>query len=165
MKNILRKPPIGHPENIEYKILDIRTEQDLRVSFLNQPLMPYIGAKLAAISSGKANIEVAYNKNITQQHGLFHGGISGAIADNAAGFAAMTLMSKEKEPLTIEFKINFLNIANGERLIAEAVILEGGRSIFHGESKVYTIKDKNKILTASALVTIKATTKVSETLY
>jgi len=165
VKNIFTKPPIGHPENTEYKILDIRTEQELRVSFLNQPLMPYIGAKLTAISWGKATIEVAYEKNITQQHGLFHGGISGAIADNSAGFAAMTLMGKEKEPLTIEFKINFLNIANGERLIAEAVILQGGRSIFHGESKVYTIKDKNKILTASALVTIKATSKVSETLY
>ena len=76
----------------------------------------------------------------------------------------MTLMGKEKEPLTIEFKINFLNIANGEKLIAEAVILQGGRSIFHGESRVYTIKDSKKILTASALVTIKATTKVSETL-
>jgi uncharacterized protein (TIGR00369 family) len=144
--------------------LDIRTEQELRVSFLNQPLMPYIGAKLTSISSGKASIEVAYDKNITQQHGLFHGGISGAIADNAAGFAAMTLMGKEKEPLTIEFKINFLNIANGEKLIAEAVILQGGRSIFHGESRVYTIKASKKILTASALVTIKATTKVSETL-
>ena len=145
--------------------MDIRTEKELRASFLNQPLMPYIGAKLFAISSGKVSIEVAYKKNITQQHGLFHGGISGAIADNAAGFAAMTLMGKEKEPLTIEFKINFLNIANGERLIAEAVILQGGRSIFHGESKVYTIKDKNKTLTASALVTIKATSKVSETFY
>ena len=164
MKSILRKPPIGQLENTGYKILDIRTEQELRVSFLNQPLMPYIGAKLTAISSGKANIEVAYDKNITQQHGLFHGGISGAIADNAAGFAAMTLMDKEKEPLTSEFKISVLNIAKGEKLIAEAVILQGGRSIFHGESKVYTIKDRNKILTASALVTIKATTKVSETL-
>ena len=75
----------------------------------------------------------------------------------------MTLMGKEKEPLTVEFKINFLNIANGEKLIAEAVILQGGRSIFHGESRVYTIKASKKILTASALVTIKATTKVSET--
>ncbi len=164
MKNILRIPPIGHQENTGYKNLDFRTQQELRASFLNQPLMPYIGAKLFAISPGKACIEVGYKKNITQQHGLFHGGIAGAIADNAAGFAAMTLMSKEKEPLTIEFKINFLNIADGERLIAEAVILQGGRSIFHGESKVYTIKDENKILTASALVTIKATSKVSETL-
>ena len=145
--------------------MDVRTEKELRTSFLNQPLMPYIGAKLSAISSGKAQIEVAYKKNITQQHGLFHGGVSGAIADNAAGFAAMTLMDREKEPLTIEFKINFLNIANGERLIAEAVILQGGRSIFHGESKVYTIKEKNKILVATALVTIKATSKVSENLF
>ena len=64
--------------------------------------MPYIGAKLFAITPGRACIEVDYDKKITQQHGLFHGGISGAIADNAAGFAAMTLMDKEKEPLTIE---------------------------------------------------------------
>ena len=127
--------------------------------------MPYIGAKLFAITPGRACIEVDYDKKITQQHGLFHGGISGAIADNAAGFAAMTLMDKEKEPLTIEFKINFLNIADGKKLIAEAVILQGGRSIFHGESKVYIKKNKRKILTATALVTIKATSKVSETLF
>ena len=145
--------------------MNVRTEKELRASFLNQPLMPYMGAKLSAISPGKAQIEVAYKKNVTQQHGLFHGGVSGAIADNAAGFAAMTLMDREKEPLTIEFKINFLNIANGERLIAQAVILQGGRSIFHGESKVYTIKEKNKILVATALVTIKATSKVSENLF
>ena len=148
-----------------FETMNVRTEKELRASFLNQPLMPYIGAKLSAISSGKAQIEVAYKKNITQQHGLFHGGVSGAIADNAAGFAAMTLMDREKEPLTIEFKINFLNIANGKSLIAEAVILQGGRSIFHGESKVYTINEKNKILVATALVTIKATSKVSENLF
>ena len=84
-------------------------------------------------------------KNITQQHGLFHGGISGAMADNAAGFAAMTLMGKEKEPLTIEFKINFLNIANGEKLIAEAVILQGGRSIFMEVSSLYDKREQKNL--------------------
>ena len=128
-----------------FETMNVRTEKELRASFLNQPLMPYMGAKLSAISPGKAQIDVAYKKNITQQHGLFHGGVSGAIADNAAGFAAMTLMDREKEPLTIEFKINFLNIANGKSLIAEAVILHGGRSIFHGESKVYTINEISKL--------------------
>ena len=161
----MRKLLIGSQESTGFETMNVRTEKELRASFLNQPLMPYIGAKLSAISSGKAQIEVAYKKNITQQHGLFHGGVSGAIADNAAGFAAMTLMNREKEPLTIEFKINFLNIAHGERLAAEAVILQGGRTIFHGESKVYTIKEKNKILVATALVTIKATSKVSENLF
>ena len=74
----------------------------------------------------------------------------------------MTLMDIEKEPLTIEFKINFLNIAFGEKLFSEAIILQAGHSIFHAESKVFSIKDNKKILTATALVTIKATSKVSE---
>ena len=72
-------------------------------------------------------------------------------------------MDRDKEPLTIEFKINFLNIADGEKLVAEAEILQAGRSIFHGESKIYD-KEKKRILTATALVTIKATSKVSEKL-
>ena len=54
--------------------MGVRTERELRASFLNQPLMPYIGATLYEISPGKACIEVTYEKNITQQHGLFHGG-------------------------------------------------------------------------------------------
>ncbi len=139
-----------------------RNPHELKVSFYNQPLMPYIGAKLDLIQEGKVNIEVNFCKNISQQHGLFHGGIIGAIADNSAGFAAMTLMPKDREPLTIEFKISFLNIANGEKIISEAIILDHGVSIFHAESKVYSITSENKALVASALVTIKATKKVKE---
>ena len=69
-----------------------------------------------------------------------------------------------KTKICLKFKINFINIADGEKLVAEAEILQAGRSIFHGESKVYTIKKKEKLLTATALVTIKATSKVSEKL-
>ena len=143
-------------------MIDKRNSSELEASFYNQPLMPYIGARLILIKGGKANIEVSFNKNITQQHGLFHGGIIGAIADNSAGFAAMTLMPKDREPLTIEFKINFLNIANGKKIISEAIILNHGVSIFHAESKVYSIIQEEKALVASALVTIKATKKVKE---
>ena len=139
-----------------------RTPSELEASFYNQPLMPHIGARPVLFKSGKANIEVNYSKNITQQHGLFHGGVIGAIADNSAGFAAMTLMPKDREPLTIEFKINFLDIANGEKIISEAIILNHGVSVFHAESKVYSIVRKKKTLIASALVTIKATKKVKE---
>ena len=139
-----------------------RNPNELEVSFYNQPLMPYIGARLDLIEEGKAHIEVNFCKNITQQHGLFHGGIIGAIADNSAGFAAMTLMPKDREPLTIEFKIKFLNIANGEKIISEAIILNHGVTVFHAESKVYSMVRKKKALIASALVTIKATKKVKE---
>ena len=94
--------------------MDNRNEEELRASFLNQPLMPYIGAKLSTISPGQASIEIVYQKNITQQHGLFHGGVSGAIADNAAGFAAMTLMDKRKSPLQLNSKLIFLILQMGK---------------------------------------------------
>ena len=142
--------------------IEKRTFNELEKSFYNQPLMPYLGAKLLLVKDGKANIEVKFNKNITQQHGLFHGGVIGTIADNSAGFAAMTLMPKDREPLTIEFKINFLNIANGEKILSEASILTQGRSIFHAESKVYSITKTEKKLAAIALVTVKSTKRVKE---
>ena len=142
--------------------IEKRTFNELEKSFYNQPLMPYLGAKLLLVKDGKVNIEVKFNKNITQQHGLFHGGVIGTIADNSAGFAAMTLMPKDREPLTIEFKINFLNIANGEKILSEASILTQGRSIFHAESKVYSITKTEKKLAAIALVTVKSTKRVKE---
>ena len=63
--------------------------------------MPYLGANLVFIKDGIAKIELDFDKKITQHHGLFHGGVIGAIADNSAGFAAMTLMPNDREPLTI----------------------------------------------------------------
>ena len=141
---------------------DKRNFDELQASFYNQPLMPYLGAKLPLVKDGRANIELNFNKKITQHHGLFHGGVIGTIADNSAGFAAMTLMPKDREPLTVEFKINFLDIANGDKILSEAIILNYGKTIFHGESKVYSIKGDKKKLAATALVTIKATKRVKE---
>ena len=45
--------------------MDNRNEEELRASFLNQPLMPYIGAKLSTISPGRASIEVVYPVSYT----------------------------------------------------------------------------------------------------
>ena len=143
-------------------MIEKRTFNELEKSFYNQPLMLYLGARLLLAKDGKASIEVNFNKKITQQHGLFHGGVIGTIADNSAGFAAMTLMPKDREPLTIEFKINFLNIANGEKILSEASILTQGTSIFHAESKVYSIKKTEKKLASIALVTVKSTKRVKE---
>ena len=139
-----------------------RNFDELQASFYNQPLMPYLGAKLEFLEEGKANIKLDFDKKITQHHGLFHGGVIGTIADNSAGFAAMTLMPKDREPLTIEFKINFLNIADGKKILSEAVILNYGKTIYHAESKVFSIKGDERKLAAVALVTIKATRRVKE---
>ena len=89
-------------------------------SFDRQGLMKLLGAELVEAADGRAAIEVPYREDLTQQHGYFHGGVVTAIADTACGYAAYTTMPSDSSVLTVEFKINLMNPAAGERLRAEA---------------------------------------------
>lgn len=98
-------------------------------SFDRQGLMTLLGARLVDASDGHAVIEVPYRDDLTQQHGYFHGGVVTAIADTACGYAAYTTMPADASVLTVEFKINLINPAAGERLRAEAKVKKSGRTL------------------------------------
>lgn len=51
--------------------------------------------------------------NVRQQHGFFHGGVVGTLADNCAGYAAFTLMPETSTVLAVEYKLNLMNPAKG----------------------------------------------------
>ncbi len=55
----------------------------VRSSFDRQGIMALIGARLTRIVPGECEIELPYRPDITQQHGSFHGGIIGTIADSS----------------------------------------------------------------------------------
>ncbi len=44
--------------------------------------------------------------------------MTGAIADTAGVYVALTLTSSDREVLTVEYKVNLLAPAQGERLVA-----------------------------------------------
>jgi uncharacterized protein (TIGR00369 family) len=98
-------------------------------SFDRQGLMTLIGAQLVEAANGRAAIEVPYRDDLTQQHGYFHGGVVSAIADTACGHAAYTTMPEDASVLTVEFKVNLMNPAAGERLRAEAHVHKTGRTL------------------------------------
>ena len=50
-----------------------------------------------------------------------------AIVDVACGYAAMTLMPSGASVLTIEYKVNFLSPAQGERMVARGRVVRPGR--------------------------------------
>jgi uncharacterized protein (TIGR00369 family) len=91
--------------------------------------MTLLGAQLVEAADGRAAIEVPYRDDLTQQHGYFHGGVVTAIADTACGYAAYTTMPEDSSVLTVEFKINLMNPAAGERLRAEATVHKAGRTL------------------------------------
>jgi uncharacterized protein (TIGR00369 family) len=99
--------------------------------------MRLIGARLAELRPGYCAIELPYRADLTQQHGYIHAGIVGAIADSAGGYAGFSLFPADASVLTVEYKLNLLAPAAGERLIAVAEVIKPGRTLAITRGEVY----------------------------
>ena len=116
-----------------------------RESFDRQGLMTLLGAELLEAADGRAVIEVPYREDLTQQHGYFHGGVVTTIADTACGYAAYTTMPPDSSVLTVEFKINLMNPAAGDRLRAEARVRKAGRTLVVVAATVTAIRGEKAV--------------------
>jgi uncharacterized protein (TIGR00369 family) len=123
-------------------------EAVVRRSFAAQGLLGLIGAQLASIAPGRVEVMLPFSPNVTQQQGFFHGAAVAAIADVAGGYAALSLMPEGSEVVTIEYKINFVNPAVGERLVAVGDVVRAGRTITVCRVDVYAESAEGRQLTA-----------------
>jgi len=121
--------------------------------FYRQGFMQLIGAKLLEAADGRAVIEVSFREDLTQQHGYFHGGVVSAIADTASGYAAYSTMPADASVLTVEFKINLVNPAAGDRLRAEAIVHKAGRTLVVVGATVLAIRGEEAKVCAEMLGT------------
>jgi uncharacterized protein (TIGR00369 family) len=76
--------------------------------------------------------------SVSQQHGFVHAGAVAAIADTAAGYAALSLMPPGAGVLTTEFKINLVAPAAGERVVARGRIIKAGRTLTLAQTEVFS---------------------------
>jgi uncharacterized protein (TIGR00369 family) len=112
-----------------FTAVDPDFESRIRTSFGAQQVMQTLGAGLTHASPGEVRIELAFNPNLTQQHGYLHAGILGIIVDSACGYAAYTLMPAGAEVLSVEYKINFLAPARGRTFTAVGRVVKPGRTL------------------------------------
>ena len=104
-------------------------ESRTRASFARQGAMAHLGATLERVDPGRVEIALPYRPELSQQHGFFHAGMIAAIADSAGGYAGFTLFPPEAGVLTVEFKLNLLAAADGERAIAVGEVIRSGRTL------------------------------------
>lgn len=104
-------------------------ESRVRASFDKQTFMATIGARLARVEPGEVDIELARRDDLAQQHGFLHAGVLASAADSACGYAALSLMPAGVAVLSIEFKINMLAPAAGERVVARGRVIRAGRNV------------------------------------
>jgi uncharacterized protein (TIGR00369 family) len=65
----------------------------------------------------------------SQQHGYGHAGVTFALGDTAAGYAALSVKPEGAEVLTAEMKVNLVAPAKGDRLVAEGRVVRPGRRL------------------------------------
>jgi uncharacterized protein (TIGR00369 family) len=120
----------------------------VRDSFARQGAMALIGAELVAVEPGYCAIALASRPEVAQQHGYVHAGIVGAIVDSAGGYAGFSLFPESASVLTVEFKINLLAPADGERLIAEGFVVKPGRTLAVTRGEVHAERRGERTLVA-----------------
>lgn len=122
-------------------------------SFARQEFMRFLGANLASVEPGYVEIRLPHQLGLTQQHGFFHGGAIGTIADNAGGYAAYSLLLPTDSILTVEYKLNIMAPANGQILIARGRVLRPGRRVTVCQTDLWIVRDGQEHLCATMLGT------------
>ena len=118
--------------------------------------MRTLGATLAVVEAGRVEIGMPWAQPLTQQHGFLHAGMVATALDSACGYAAFTLMALEAAVLTIEFKINLLAPAQGERFRMVGTVIKPGRTVTVCEGHAYAIDGGREKLIATMGCTLMA---------
>ncbi len=105
-------------------------------SFGRQKLLSTLGARLLRVADGEVEIELPWSEAIQQQHGFAHAGAIAAVADSACGYACLTRMPHGSAVLSVEFKVNLLAPAVGERFVARGRAVRVGRTIAVASAEV-----------------------------
>lgn len=125
----------------------------VRTSFARQNFMDLLGARILSVAPGAVEIELPIRRELEQQHGFAHAGVAWSIADSAAGYASQSLMAPSEGVLTVEFKINLLAPAKGERLIARGRVERAGRRLTVARADVYAVAGGKETHVATAMGT------------
>ncbi len=117
-----------------------------------QPFTRWTGLELIRAEDGEVETRlVPRSEDMTQHHGFVHGGLIGFLADNAAAYAAATLVG---DVLTAQYSINFVSPGVGEALVTRAKVIKAGKRQIAVEARVFAINEGEEKLVATAQATI-----------
>jgi uncharacterized protein (TIGR00369 family) len=117
-------------------------------SFARQGAMALIGARLETLRPGYCCLALTPRPETSQQHGYVHAGILATLVDSAGGYAGYTLFPADSSVLTVEFKLNLLAPAQGERIVAEGFVVKSGRTLTITRGEVHAEQDGARTLVA-----------------
>ncbi|HMS79664.1 MAG TPA: PaaI family thioesterase [Burkholderiaceae bacterium] len=134
-------PDTPTPDAPAFEPADPSYRTRVRDSFARQRFMALMGASMVRVEPGVVVIDLPFDAALTQQHGFVHGGAVSAVLDTPRGYAASSLMPADAGVLTVEFKVNYLAAAVGERFRFTGRVRRAGRTVTFVEADAVAVAD------------------------
>ena len=132
----------------DFTFSDPNFEARVRANFVKQGMLSTLGGSIGLICPGEVHLLAPFDSRFTQQDGFLHAGIVTTLMDSACGYAAFSLMPADSRVLSVEFKVNLLSPARGNRFRAQGQVIKHGRTLTVCEGKLFAISGNEETLCA-----------------
>ena len=117
-----------------------------------QPFTRWTGLEVVRVERGLVETRMAIRTgDMTQHHGFLHGGLVGFLADNAAAYAAASVIG---DVVTAQFSLNFLRPGIGEYATTRAEVVKAGKRQVTVSVDVFaeSAGERKRIAVATAMI-------------
>ena len=114
------------------------------------PFAKLLGIELEDVGMGTATLGLPVRSELTQNHGVVHGGAVASLIDSAMAFAIIPLLAPKESVTTADLTISYLRPVRAGRMRATAKVIRAGRRLIVVSADVF---DSQQTLTATALST------------
>jgi uncharacterized protein (TIGR00369 family) len=114
------------------------------------PVADLIGFDVTEIAGGRAVATLQSGPQHANPMGTLHGGILCDLADAAMGMAFVSTLESDQSFTTVELRINFFRPVWSAKLVAEAIVIQRGKTTGYVEC---TVRDESSKLVAKAAST------------
>lgn len=113
------------------------TKDTIAEMFARAQFVSDLGIEVVRVGDDEVETTMAITSRHLQQHGVVHAGVIGTIADHTAGAAGALHLDATQSVVSIEYKVNLLRPAVGDRLRCVGRALKPGRTVSVAEAEVF----------------------------
>jgi uncharacterized protein (TIGR00369 family) len=125
----------------------------LQKAIASVPYAHLLGIELGDVSQGVATLGLDVRKELTQNHGVVHGGAIASLIDTAMAFAIISLLAPRERVTTVDLTISYLRPLTVGRITAVAKVVRAGRRLFVVSADVFS--EDGKLATTALSTYIK----------
>ena len=114
------------------------------------PFARLLGIELDEVGKGTATLGLSIRRELTQNHGVVHGGAIASLIDTATAFAIISMLSPVEKVTTVDLTISYLRPLTTGRMVARAKVVRSGQRLFVVSADLF---DQDGNLAATALST------------